>query len=88
MPGKPTSGNRTGARGKPTRVRRRLSKEAARRLDQELAWATEEVQDEILSEIILRMPRDWWSVAAEVARDMGLDAVGRIPDETGKPIIL
>lgn len=88
MPGKPTSGNRTGVRGKPTRVRRRLSKDAARKLAAEMEWATEDMQDEILSELIIRAPREWWDVATEVAREMGLNEAGRILDETGKPIIV
>ena len=86
MPGKLTSGNRSGARGKPTRVRRRVSKEAAKRLDSELAWATEEVQDAILSEIILHAPRDLFRVAAECVRDMG--GPEKIAESEDKPIIV
>jgi hypothetical protein len=83
MPGKPTSGNRSGARGKPTRVRWRVSKEAAKRLDSELAWAAEEVQDAILSELILHAPHDLFHVAAECVREMG---GANEPED--KPIIL
>jgi len=86
MPGKPTSGNRTSARGKPTRVRWRVSKEAAKRLDSELAWATEEVQDAVLSEIILRTPGDLFRVAAECVREMG--GAGKIAEPEDKPIII
>lgn len=86
MPGKPTSGNRSGARGKPTRVRWRVSKEAAKRLDSELAWATEEVQDAILSEIILHAPRDLFRVAAECVAEMG--GAEKIAEPEEKPIIL
>ena len=82
MPGKPTSGNRTPRRGKPTRVRRRISKAAARRLDAELARLTEDVQDEILSDVILQTPLDVFRAAAEAWREMGPE-----PDDD-KPIIL
>ena len=86
MPGKPTSGNRGGARGKPTRVRRRISKEAARRLDKELEWLTEDVQDDVLSEIILHAPRDLFRVAAECVTEMG--GAEKIAEPEEKPIIL
>lgn len=82
----PRGGARAGA-GR-TRTRRKLSTAAAKRLDAELAWLTEDVQDEVLSALIERAPRDWWAVAFDVAREMGLDKDGRIPDETGKPIII
>lgn len=81
MPGKPTSGNRTARRGKPTRVRRRLSKEAARRLDAELAWATEDAQDEILSTVILLTPVHIFRAAADAMREMR-------PETDDKPIII
>jgi len=86
MPGKPTSGNRSSARGKPSRVRRRVSKEAAKRLASELEWATEDVQDEILSVLILHAPRDLFRVAAECVRDMG--GAEKIAEPEEKPIIL
>ena len=86
MPSKPTSGNRSSARGKPTRVRWRVSKEAAKRLARELEWATEDVQDAILSEIILHAPRDLFRVAAECVRDMG--GAEKIAEPEEKPIIL
>ena len=86
MPGKPTSGNRTSARGKPTRVRRRLSKDAARRFDAEFAWATEDVQDEILSALILHAPRDLFQVAAECVAEMG--GAEKIAELEEKPIIV
>ena len=82
----PRGGARPGA-GR-TRLYHKLSKAAAQRIDKELSWLEEDVQDEVLSILIQRAPRDWWEVAIEVAREMGMDADGRIPDETGKPIIL
>lgn len=87
MPGKPTSGNRTALRGKPTRVRRRLSKAAAARFDKEFAWATEDAQDAILSELVLHAPRELWDVIREITQEMGI-VDGQISDDTGKPIIL
>jgi len=69
-----------------TRLRRRLSKAAARKLDDELAWATEEVQDAVLSEIILRTPGDLFHAAAECVRDMG--GAEKIAEPEDKPIIL
>lgn len=83
---KPTSGNSTAQRGKPTRVRRRLSKEAAKRLDSELAWATEDVQDAVLSELILQAPRDLFRVAAECVRDMG--GAEKLAEKEEGPIIV
>jgi hypothetical protein len=68
-------------------VRRRLSKAAARRLDQELAWATEDVQDEVLSEIVLHAPIELFQAATQLARDMGVKD-GAIPGGDDKPIIL
>jgi hypothetical protein len=84
MPDKQHGGARAGA-GR-TRVRWRVSKEAAKRLDSELAWATEDVQDAILSEIILRAPRDLFRAAAECVAEMG-DAE-KIAGPEEKPIIL
>ena len=58
MPGKPTSGNRTAQRGKPTRVRRKLTKPAALALKL-IAWqrhhrpTTDEEEDAILSELVM-----------------------------------
>lgn len=86
MPGKSTSGNRSSARGKPTRVRWRVSKEAAKRLDAELSWATEDVQDAILSELILHAPRNLFQVAADCVRGMG--GAEKIAEPEDKPIIL
>ncbi len=86
MPGKQTSGNRSNKRGKPTRVRRKISKDAAKRFDAEFAWATEEVQDEILSALILHTPRDLFHAAAECVRDMG--GAEKIAEPEEKPIIL
>ena len=86
MPGKPTSGNRTSARGKPTRVRRKLTKDAAKRLDQELAWMTDDMQDEILSALILHAPRDLFQVAAECVAEMG--GAEKIAELEEKPIIV
>lgn len=83
MPGRSTSGNRSGVRGKPIRVRRRVNKEAARRLDDELAWAAEDVQDAILSQIILHAPRDLFRVAAECVAEMG--GAEKIAEPEGTP---
>lgn len=70
----------------PRRIRRKISKAAAKRLSDELEWATEDVQDEILSELILHAPRDLFNVATECVRDMGgADAIAQ-PEE--KPIII
>jgi hypothetical protein len=61
MPGKPTSGNRTAQRGKPTRLRYRLTKEAALKLKL-LAWqyygrpATDEEEDQFLNRLIHNTP--------------------------------
>lgn len=66
-------------------MRWRVTKEAAKRLDSELAWATEEVQDAILSELILHAPRDLFQVAAECVRDMG--GAEKIAEPEEKPII-
>lgn len=70
-----------------TRVRRRISKEAAKRLDQELAWLTEDVQDEILSELVLHAPQDLFRAAAECVAEMG-GKDGSIPGGDDKPIII
>lgn len=57
MPGKSTSGNRTAQRGKPTRVRRRISKEAALAI-RLIAWhrfgrpTTDEEEDRVLEQLI------------------------------------
>lgn len=57
MPGKSTSGNRTAQRGKPTRLCRRISKEAAHTL-RIIAWhrlgrpATNEEEDQVLEQLI------------------------------------
>ncbi len=69
-----------------TRVRHTLSKEAAKRLDSELAWATDDVQDAILSALILHAPRDLFKVAAGCVRDMG--GAEKIAEPEDKPIIL
>lgn len=59
MPGKPTSGNRTAQRGKPTRLRYRLTKEAALKLKL-LAWqqygrpTTDEEENAVLTALILQ----------------------------------
>lgn len=57
MPGRSTSGNRTAQRGKPTRLRRRISKESALAL-RLIAWhrlgrpGTDEEEDRVLEALI------------------------------------
>ena len=86
MPGKPTSGNRTARRGKPTRVRRTISKDAAHALDNEARRLNIEA-DRLLSALVLTADAATWAAVREIAREMGMEN-GAIPDETGKPIIL
>lgn len=57
---KPTSGNSTDARGKPTRVRLRISDEAGKKLNR--AWKARSLEepgiteDEIVNDLIMQMP--------------------------------
>lgn len=62
MPGTLTSGNRTAQRGHPSRLRRRITKTAARKLDA-LAIEWEIDADDLLSAIIECAPRDLFQAA-------------------------
>lgn len=51
-------------------MRRRISKDAAKRLSDELGWAAEDERDAILSELILHAPRDLFHAAADCTHDI------------------
>lgn len=70
------AGNHGGARpgAGRTQVRRKLSKAAAKRLAAEWDWATADVQDEILSTLILHAPPDMFAAAAAAFHELAAHA--------------